>query len=161
MNVLINTPGSGSPAMSGAWTGTNVTLDGLMTGPAKLGTDLSNDHPVSMQYGGGGISSSTLDGVTKDPDFAQVGTTTGLVNTQVLGSGLRVWYIETAGNTDAGQHKDDIALYSRTDGSGGSNPGINQPFVECASCHDPHSNNSTFLRVTNTGSAVCLTCHAK
>ena len=42
--------------------------------------------------------------------------------------------------------------------------------VECGSCHDPHGvpsggNGSaflpTFLRVTNAGSAVCLTCHNK
>ncbi len=42
--------------------------------------------------------------------------------------------------------------------------------VECASCHDPHGVPSggagstfkpTFLRVANTGSALCLTCHTK
>jgi hypothetical protein len=42
--------------------------------------------------------------------------------------------------------------------------------VECASCHDPHgvpsagpgsTFNPTFLRINNTGSAVCLTCHSK
>lgn len=34
--------------------------------------------------------------------------------------------------------------------------------VECGSCHDPHtSDNLTFLRKTNTGSALCLGCHAK
>ncbi len=35
-------------------------------------------------------------------------------------------------------------------------------FIQCASCHDPHeSTNSTFLRVDNTGSALCLKCHNK
>ena len=44
--------------------------------------------------------------------------------------------------------------------------------VECASCHDPHGVPSggpgtntllrpSFLRVSNAGSAVCLTCHNK
>lgn len=37
--------------------------------------------------------------------------------------------------------------------------------VECGSCHDPHiaatATNQTFLRVANTGSALCLGCHAK
>lgn len=43
--------------------------------------------------------------------------------------------------------------------------------VECGTCHDPHgtinvgagdgTRNPTFLRNTNTGSALCLTCHAK
>jgi predicted CXXCH cytochrome family protein len=36
-----------------------------------------------------------------------------------------------------------------------------QPFVECASCHDPHTENATFLRISNAGSAVCLACHTK
>ncbi|MDQ1339413.1 MAG: hypothetical protein QG567_565 [Campylobacterota bacterium] len=34
--------------------------------------------------------------------------------------------------------------------------------VECGSCHDPHtSDNATFLRKANTGSALCLGCHNK
>lgn len=34
--------------------------------------------------------------------------------------------------------------------------------VECATCHDPHETaNGTFLRLSNAGSALCLTCHAK
>ncbi|MDD5212253.1 MAG: cytochrome c3 family protein [Sulfuricurvum sp.] len=34
--------------------------------------------------------------------------------------------------------------------------------VECGSCHDPHeATNGTFLRVANTGSALCIGCHAK
>lgn len=34
--------------------------------------------------------------------------------------------------------------------------------VECASCHNPHNNtNGTFLRKSNAGSALCLTCHVK
>lgn len=34
--------------------------------------------------------------------------------------------------------------------------------VECASCHDVHDNAAgSFLRVANTGSALCLKCHVK
>ncbi len=38
--------------------------------------------------------------------------------------------------------------------------------VECASCHDVHNTfaaagNGSLLKVTNTGSALCLTCHDK
>jgi len=34
--------------------------------------------------------------------------------------------------------------------------------VECASCHNPHNNtNGSFLRKSNQGSALCLTCHIK
>jgi predicted CXXCH cytochrome family protein len=34
--------------------------------------------------------------------------------------------------------------------------------VECQTCHDPHSNkNGYFLRVANTGAALCTFCHSK
>ena len=34
--------------------------------------------------------------------------------------------------------------------------------MQCASCHAVHDNtNSPFLRIANTGSALCLTCHNK
>jgi predicted CXXCH cytochrome family protein len=34
--------------------------------------------------------------------------------------------------------------------------------VECTSCHSPHDNgNGKFLRISNQGSAMCLTCHDK
>lgn len=34
--------------------------------------------------------------------------------------------------------------------------------VECASCHNPHDpTNRSFLRIDNTNSALCLTCHIK
>jgi predicted CXXCH cytochrome family protein len=34
--------------------------------------------------------------------------------------------------------------------------------LECASCHDVHDNtHAPFLRMANTGSALCLTCHNK
>lgn len=174
MNVMINTPGSGSVALTGTWSGTNVNADGTMkANPAgafpNLGTNLSNDHPVGMQYGGGGISDNTIAGATNDVDFAQAingigplkrsGANIGQVGTRVLGSGTRVWWVETDGVS--GQSKLDLTLYSRSDSTGGSNPSVNQPFVECATCHDPHSNNTTFLRIDNASSAVCLTCHNK
>lgn len=33
--------------------------------------------------------------------------------------------------------------------------------VECASCHNPHSDNILYLRKLNTSSLLCLTCHLK
>ncbi|MFV2072263.1 MAG: cytochrome c3 family protein [Thermoanaerobaculales bacterium] len=34
--------------------------------------------------------------------------------------------------------------------------------VQCASCHDPHDDtNDPFLGISNTGSALCTTCHIK
>jgi predicted CXXCH cytochrome family protein len=189
MNVQINTPGSGttgSLSLTGASTdGTMNLTTGVMQSsngnlPGKgefprLGTDLMNDHPVSMQYGGGGVKAGSTGNVTVDPDFAQPsgsttpaarsGTTVGQVGERVLGSGKHVWWVETgaAAGGGSGYDKYDLNLYTRNDNSGGVNVGVDQPFVECASCHDPHSNNTTFLRRndTNIGSATCLTCHNK
>lgn len=177
MNIMINTPGSGTTnTLSGTWSGAAATASpvGSLATAGKftyIGTDLSNDHPVSIQFGGGGISDSnysTAGGVgsevTLDPYFAQPsgdsnpparsGSVIGKVGTR-MANGIRRWWVETNGVT--GQQKDDLPLYSRTD------LGTNQPFVECASCHDPHSNNTTFLRHAsgNENSATCLTCHIK
>lgn len=79
------------------------------------------------------------------------------------GSGT-VWWIETAGSKK-GRQKTDLYLFTRTDtiDSLPSESTLNQPYVECATCHDPHSTNSTFLRLPggNARSQVCLTCHNK
>lgn len=33
--------------------------------------------------------------------------------------------------------------------------------LQCGSCHEPHNNaNTKFLRIANTGSALCIKCHA-
>lgn len=41
--------------------------------------------------------------------------------------------------------------------------GNSSDYVECASCHDPHSNayGRRFLRKSNGSSSLCLTCHKK
>jgi predicted CXXCH cytochrome family protein len=75
----------------------------------KLGTDLKNDHPISIIYDN-----------TKDSAFvaSQNGTVTGL------------------------------PLY------GGR--------VECSTCHNVHDpSKAPFLRIANTGSALCFKCHIK
>jgi predicted CXXCH cytochrome family protein len=199
MNAVINSPGSDSIYTVGSGTLTGVggfsqtnmmsTLhasdNGSTTGDIiYLGTDLRNDHPISMQYGGGGISTGATLGATKDVDFAQAGTALGgygsaaashapagngnaipgvatgsinyVVTTGGLGGGAK-WYVDTG---VSGYQATDFPLYTRTDATGDA---AAQPFVECATCHDPHSANSTFLRLPggNKRSQVCLTCHAK
>ena len=188
MNAVINSPGSDSiyTTGAGAWSQTNFmsTLNASDNGSTTgdiiyLGTDLRNDHPISMQYGGGGLSTTTTLGATRDKDFAQAGTVTGgfgstaashattSVGNFITGSGTGAvnyvlltggskWYVDTG---TAGYQGSDFPLYTRTDGPNNTA----QPYVECATCHDPHSANSTFLRLPggNKGSQVCLTCHAK
>lgn len=163
MDVMINQPGSGgyNPAgarLAGTWTG--AAADGLMpAGIANIGADLQNDHPIGIQYAGGGYTNTGgTPSTAADKDF--------FAPTKTTINATPVWFIET--NVAVGRDKADLPLYTRntTDHLGGALAGENEPFVECASCHDPHvedvaGSNPTFLRIANTGSAVCLACHDK
>lgn len=210
---IINAPGSGGFSQNGGgvggrawdWTKTDGTLDGTGTftgGVAtgniwNIGTDLTNDHPVSVQYGGGGYSATNLTGnhfagtigPTRDFDFATADT---------IGGAAR-WYVDntymgaTSPESTTGVFdKWDFKLYTRDTGTGTWRTSLNgaayagepEPFVECGSCHDPHFETTTFLRMdgtvdvttgglagavtglagdvqSNRGSRVCLTCHTK
>jgi hypothetical protein len=102
-----------------------------------IGTDLRNDHPVGVLYPPAGPGTDWKDPSRKEPLVA---------------------YFDRNGNNHADANE--IRLYNSGQGYE----------VECASCHDPHgvpssgpgsAFNPTFLRVSNVGSAVCLTCHTK
>lgn len=102
-----------------------------------LGTDLRDDHPVGVRY--------PLNG--SNPDFK---------NTNATFANVR--YFDGNGNNRP--DRNEIRLYDTGDGAE----------VECASCHDPHGVpsggpgsvfNPSFLRIANTGSALCLACHTK
>lgn len=108
-----------------------------------IGTDLRNDHPV-------GINFPTTSGPGTDWK-----TPTGAVTRG--GSTTSFFDEDSNGRMDKG----DIRMYGN---------GPTDSRVECASCHDPHGVpsagtgsvfNATFLRKTNAGSVVCLTCHTK
>ena len=158
MDVVINMPGSGGWNAAGAEiSGTDI---GIMTGSPVplLGTDLTNDHPISIQYGGGGADSLDADGTfvgtLGDPDFNLPEKAT--VNSQPI------WWVDSAPGTTGTREKTDMILYARDDLAG------IQPFVECGSCHDPHNSSSfeanksvAFLRIKNTSSQICTACHAK
>jgi predicted CXXCH cytochrome family protein len=155
MDNIINAPGSGGLTAGGGGTnglaynwGTSPRIDaggfGLLTGVANLGSDLSNDHPIGIQYCGGGPNNASPGAACNDTDFVAPTSAT-------IGGALAFW-VDTGG---AGRQKTDMILYNRTFTAGAG------PSVECASCHDPHSENTTFLRIANTGSAVCLACHVK
>ncbi|ROR35177.1 cytochrome c3 family protein [Inmirania thermothiophila] len=63
-----------------------------------------------------------------------------------------VWWVDTG---EPGRQRTDVQLYSRI-----LNENEAVPFVECASCHDPHSETRLFLRVENDQSTLCRACHA-
>jgi len=172
MDNIINAPGSGGVVANGGdgvndgqdgrgftWSGSTVSAAGRLNGGAALiGTDLSNDHPIGIQYCGGGLTGSgnVVSGTCKDTDFQPLQTQT-INNNQVF-------WVDTG---LAGKQRTDLPLYARTAGGLG-------PMVECASCHDPHVSSGqtgpagtgrvagdTFLRIANASSAVCTACHVK
>ncbi|MBL8351344.1 MAG: hypothetical protein JNL87_13665 [Burkholderiaceae bacterium] len=168
MDNVINAPGSGGLLADGGgvdgrgytWTGSTVNAAGrLSSGVALIGTDLSNDHPIGIQYCGGGLSGSagTVSGTCKDTDFR-------LPETQTI-NGNQIFWVDTG--APGTKQRTDLPLYQRSTGGLG-------PMVECASCHDPHVSNNqagpagtgqtageTFLRISNASSAVCTACHVK
>jgi predicted CXXCH cytochrome family protein len=148
---VLNAPGTGNTSFdAGTWLNAGSTLTTLSadaklsgTGVAGLGTDLSNDHPVAIQYAGGGysISGGLLNGS---------GTDTAFVTPTLSTSGTQAW----VGTPGTG-----IPLFTN---HLAATPGTNEPFVECASCHNPHgTTNDMFLRVAATDSAICTACHVK
>ena len=112
-----------------------VTANGTMltTSSAYLDIDLTNDHPVAIEYNTG--------------------------KTITFGSGTRSMELDATVppivGVDAGPFFDRVRLYEPSPG-----------FVECPSCHDPHTENSQFLVIWNTNLAttisdLCTTCHDK
>jgi predicted CXXCH cytochrome family protein len=155
MDTVINGPGRSNFTAGGARIGSlggTGEIDDPTGNPnlplnpvANIGTDLTNDHPIGIIYGGFDPGTGPA-----DPDF--VLPATGTIN------GVSQWWVdttETGAQADV-REKTDMILYRRDNG------GSFQPFVECASCHDPHNPvNGTFLRVANNNSDVCLACHVK
>ena len=119
INSMVNAPGSGGYVALGANVKFGTTAAGtafvMPAGVTNIGTDLRNDHPVSITYD-----------ATKAGLKATSTTLTGWAGATTIAQLLR------------------------------------SSKVECGSCHDPHeATNGTFLRVANTGSALCIGCHAK
>lgn len=121
------------------------SVDGMQYDPSSIpafdvvyiSTDLTNDHPIGVVYPGPG------------DEFNDANKTKGNMR-----------YFDR--NDDDRLDSDEPRFYDSGDSFE----------VECASCHDPHgvplngSGNggqftSSFLRLSNDNSALCLTCHIK
>jgi len=176
LNVMINSPGSGGFTAGvefGTMTGDRVTANKLSAGIiTNLGQDLKNDHPVGVQYAGGPKSTYTIPAAGTDYAVAGFRDSDFKVAKSMKSNGQTVWWVDTTngiikgGTVVAGaagvREKTDMQLYTRTEVTSATDTALlMQPFVECASCHDPHSDNTTFLRIENSESAVCLACHTK
>ena len=175
MDNIINAPGSGGfNATGGGATGIGMTWNSgsktLAPGPIPmLGTDLRDDHPIGIEYCGGGLTgtAAAVNGNCANGDFIAAASTTtsdgrsAQVKTASINNN-QVFWVDVDGVT--GRGKGALQLYTRDFSSkGGSTAG---PSVECGSCHDPHveskgTDNIMFMRVTTSGSRICLSCHVK
>lgn len=145
MDAVINAPGMGAGSGNigsgvGAMDPTSISM---------LGTDLRNDHPIGIQYGGFDPGTGQI-----DPDF--INSSNGLQSAVILARTR--WWVDTEATPNTTRDKTDMILYTRDNG------GTDEPFVECGSCHDPHRAGVTepnFMRISNANSAICLACHVK
>jgi hypothetical protein len=176
MDNVINAPGSGAYNLAGTvpngwvWNGSATLMPGAL---ANIATDLKNDHPVGVLYCGGGLSADGTQGVTGTcvnndfispaRDTTSDGRSASLISASINGGS--VFWIDLPNNDgvarDGRRGKQDLALYAR---NSGSNPGTLT--VECSSCHDPHveaknTDGINFMRVTTSGSKICMSCHVK
>ncbi|MGD9897703.1 MAG: cytochrome c3 family protein [Calditrichaceae bacterium] len=127
MNATVGQPDASSKLCMSCHDGT-IAVDNyggqtggshFITGNSLVGTDLSDDHPVSFTY-----------------DAALANSDGGLYDPSTANSGM------------GGTISNDLLI-------GGK--------VQCASCHDVHNSQgfSKLLVISNSSSALCLTCHNK
>ena len=101
----------------------------------------SRDHPVGIVYSG------YLPQGDPDP------TRGNRLRRDIIG-GQVSWWLDLEPAPNGVRDKTDVILYTR-----GKGPGA-RPFIECASCHDPHANpGEKFLRAPNASSNLCQACH--
>jgi predicted CXXCH cytochrome family protein len=127
-----------------------------------------SDHPFGVPYRGSRQRVGQSASVFRDRAVAETEAPASLgrylgddAEFRPVRSGVinrrQVWW---AGVNDTGQRsKNDLPLYPRRVDEGLSYEQV--PFVECTSCHDPHSSRAVFLRMANDQSKLCMTCHVK
>lgn len=117
INAVMTAPADGSLGDVPAAGRGSLFMNAADDKNAYIGTDLSNDHPVSISY---------------RPDLDK--------------------YLRKNAGAEVSNGFIILPLY-----------GASAPYtVECSSCHNVHDPaNAPFLRVANTNSQLCLTCHLK
>lgn len=145
LNQLLNAPGPGSGTPPDPTTDTKIDDPARTNNMALIGTDLRDDHPVSIVYNN---ANSYGTGAAIGVDSHAAGfRAAGTVGTRPV--------IQNGSIT--------LPLYGADTATGK---------VECGSCHDPHEERSKtgaanpaqsvfFLRIANDNSQLCLTCHLK
>lgn len=150
--------GGQAPAVLGLEGGARDVLTGLGASAVHLeaarGSEAGHgSHPVGIPYARGQFNDSASRRAETEGLFAfpaRLSAEYHPPQRDVI-DGQVIWWMGGGAVRD----KEDIHLYTR---SGSDGEAI--PYVECASCHDPHSLRENLLRRDNDGSAVCRSCHA-
>lgn len=130
----------------------------------------SADHPFGVPYRGATKhqAPSTLSAAPKSNSSTPFRTAQHLKSmedfrdvSQGTVEGRTVFWVSRTGITSR-RTRNDLPLYGRsTEDDPIAAGGLAVPHIECSSCHDPHTSTETFLRVSPSGSQICLTCHDK
>jgi len=148
----------------GGHTGTTLMPSGYVIG---AGGDLTHDHPIDVQYNAASnytLTGTTVNGVTTYTPTWSAGARNNDPSTfTITGYTSQKWGAKTYTVTALSAvsfYTPSGAVTTVTD-SGGHSATTAAKYVYCRSCHDPHNNQYNFLRVTNEGTQLCLTCHNK
>lgn len=102
---------------------------------------ISRDHPVGIVFSG------------YQPQAASGLIPGNRLQRDIVGGEVR-WWLDMEATPDGVRDKTDVIFYTQGTGAGA------QPFIECASCHDPHANpRNMFLRTSTARSNLCQACH--
>jgi len=145
-DALRNLPGSGgfsnAPSAAGvtSWIFANAG-DKKMPGDrvANLGMDLTNDHPISIDYASAASPSSSSGVNSHATGFKDPTGTISSTGDTYFSNGLKLVAGKVQCNSCHDPHRSDNATFLRIDSTGGGSGGVGG----------------------NNGSAVCLTCHQK
>ena len=178
LDNIVNAPGKGGAGIgnpNGADAGWSFYEDGgqvsdtVTSSRLVIGTDLSNDHPVSITYFG-------EDSATPRASLRDTSTILSAIN-------LTADLAASASTYDGGNLTKNLwSVKGYVSAAATIGDLLRSGKVECSSCHDPHFNNKSFNEVDatygmggesdsnglflrrvggNTGSGVCRTCHNK
>jgi predicted CXXCH cytochrome family protein len=129
----------------------------------------SADHPFGVVYRGASKNSLQQDRLFRAPTaastpFREAQHLVAMEDFRDVSQGViegrEIFWVSRNGITSR-RTRNDLPLYGRTDPDLVGGGGFLLPHIECSSCHDPHASTETFLRVTASGSQLCLTCHNK
>jgi predicted CXXCH cytochrome family protein len=150
----------------GGHTGTHGTINaGYVVG---AGGNLTHDHPIDVQYNTSGnytlTSSTDVNGVTTySPAWSATARNNDPKSFTITGYTSSKWGAKTYTVTalSALSFYTPSGAVTTVSDAGGHSATTASQYVYCRTCHDPHNNLYSFLRVPNDGSQLCLTCHNK